>query len=196
MKLQEKFESLPDEDIDDVIGIAAELMQQDDDALDRAEMIAVGRDLDIPEEYLDRAYSELQKKRRDEARKQRRAEGRRRRLLILGGTGTVSFVFISVMWAMFTLNGLGRLHADVEAKRAQVSNVIERREAVAERWSSQPDSPDKMAALDGSENRIRVETKRYAESAAQYNARAERFPASFFLKFSSLPPSVPVEPKN
>jgi hypothetical protein len=194
MKIDEKFDSLRDEDIDDVVGIAAELMEADDESLSRSEMVAVGRDLDIPEEYLDRAYAELQQRRRAAQRAERREAGRRRRLLTLGGTGVAATVFIATMWGMFTVNGLSKLHARVEAQSAQVANVVERQKAVEERWADMPNTPDKMAALDGSENRIRVETKRYAEAASAYNARANRFPATLFLGFSSLPASVPEKP--
>lgn len=195
MKIKEKFDQIADEDIDDVVGIAAELMQEDDDALDRSEMIAVGRDLDIPEEYLDRAYSELKARRKAEARAQQREEGRRRRFVILGGTGVAGVVFVTVLWGMFTLSGLSKQHAKVELQQAAVERVVERKESVTERWGPRDDSPDKMAALDGADNRIAVETRRYSEAATAYNARAERFPASLFLSFSSLPKSVPVEPQ-
>lgn len=196
MKVDEKFERIDDEDIDDVIGIAAELMQQDDDALDRAQMVAVGRDLDIPEDYLDRAYAELERRRKVERRKRRREEGRKRRLLTLGGTGLAGVIAVLVFWGMFTLSGLSKQHAEVELRRSQVATVMERKKEVTQRWGPRPDSPDKMAALDGADNRIAVEARRYSEAATEYNARAQRFPATLFLSLSDLPGSVPVEPNR
>ena len=185
-------ERIANEDIDDVIGLAAEMMQEDDDTLALEDLRAVGAELDIPPEYLERAREELARRRAEAEAARAREAAARRKLLTYIGIGAVALVVIVVGWGWAAVSGLRTAYASVEAQRAQVANVLERQEAIREALADRPDSPDKDAELVGSENRVRVETQRYAGAAAAYNDRAGRFPASLFAPVVGLPAEVPV----
>lgn len=186
----ERFAKIPAEDIDDVIGRAARLMQEDEALLERAEVVAVGRDLDIPEEILDRAWTSLQEERALVLRETEQRRAARNKMAMVGAGVGGALVLLGVFW----LHGLSSTYAELEAARSQVQNVVNRQKAVQARWREEPSSPDKMAALDGADNRIRVESQRYAKAAAVYNAKASSFPYSLLLRFSSMPAKAPMLP--
>lgn len=181
-------------DVDDVVEIAARMMAAEEGLLSAEELHEIGRDLDIPEEYMERARKELEVKRKAAERKEReeRAERELRKKVLIGGSAAL--VLVLAIWTFGASSSLRGLHADVEAQRAQVENVRARKVTVTEMYRGRGPSPDRDAELIGAENRIRVESKRYAELAAKYNARAQSFPGSLATALTSLPSSVPANP--
>jgi hypothetical protein len=82
--------------------------------------------------------------------------------------------------------------ADVEAKRSQVVNVLERQAATERQWRDAPATPGRDAELSGAENRVRIERKRYDEAAARYNGASGGSFASSWARRAGLPPRVPM----
>ena len=174
------------EDLDDVIELAARMMQEEEGALTDEEVKEVALELDIPEAYIDRARAQLERvKAEKEAETKRLAAAKKRKIII--GSAVVVF---AVAVVGVNNSSVGSLHARVAAQEAQVDNVTERQREVTQMLQSRPNSPDKDAELLGAQNRVRVETKRYNEVAAKYNARTEGAFTTFTLLFSSLPSSV------
>lgn len=176
------------EDVDDIIGVAAEMSDLDSDRLSVEDLSAIAKDLEIPERYVVPAVAELARRRQamliEEAR-------RKKRTLILVWGGVTLVVFLLV-WA-FTGNGkLGSLLVQAEAKRAQVVNVVERQAATAATWGNAPQSPERQAELSGAENRVRIERRHYDEAAALYNAAASSFPGSLWASIFGRPDRLPL----
>ncbi len=181
------------EDIDDLIGVAVEIKEKDEESLSVEDIEEVALELDIEPEYVEQARTELQRRREEQAQreaKEKRKAAARKKWMIGGGVGVTAIFGI---WSVATLSSLGSLHSEVEARRAQVQNVRERKRAIAEQLEGRPDSVDKDAELVGSENRIRVEAQRYAEAAARYNEAARSFPAPLVRPLSGLPAEVPLK---
>lgn len=180
------------DDIDDLIGVAVEIKEKDEQSLTIEDMEEVALELDIEPEYVEQARAELQRRREEQEKKaarEERARATRKKWAVIGGVGVVAVFGI---WSAATLSTLGSLHSEVEATRAQVQNVRERKKAVVDQLKGRPASADRDAELVGAENRIRVETKRYSEAAARYNEAATSFPAPIVRPISGLPSEVPL----
>jgi hypothetical protein len=182
------------EDVDDVIGIAAEMMREDEGRLDEQELDAVGRELDIPPEYLDRARVELARRRVAEVRLEEQTQARRKRVGMIAALVVALSTILAVTSYSSTASALRERHGDVQARAAQVDNVRARKLAVEQQLADRPASPDKDAELVGAENRIRVETKRYVEAATAYNEAAAGWFASWSASVAGLPAQVPLTP--
>ncbi len=185
-------EGIPFEDVDDVIGLADELERKHADRLPLADLYAVGEDLGVSAQAIDRARGELIRRREEAARAQAAKDERRRRRLTRVGMAAGALVAVVVLVGLVSTAGLRDLHAQVEAQRARVQSVIERRAAIGRLFEGQPDSTDKTAELVGAENRVRVETSRYQEAAAAYNAVAGQNRAWLGVRLRGLPSEVPL----
>ncbi len=183
-----------DEDLDDVIEIASRMMMDEEESLSLDELREVGRDLDIPEEYLDRARKELEVQRAEERKAERRAleEKKSGRLIVASVAALLTALLLG--WIGFAHSALSTLHAELETARAQVENVRERQADIEKLYEERAASPDRDAELIGAQNRVRVETKRYSELAAKYNARAAGLAGGVATALTSLPGEVPVSP--
>lgn len=182
-------------DVDDVVEIATRMMQEEEGQLSLAELQEVGEELDIPPEYIARAREELARQ-REVAQREAAAEAESKRKL----RTTLTYVGLAVaavviVWGAIAASQLSDLHAAVEAQAAQVENVVARRATVAAHYADRPDGPDKDAEIVGAENRIRVESKRYADAATAYNAAARKFPAALVRPLTGLPAEVPTLPE-
>ena len=180
------------DDVDDVIGVAAELRQQDEARLTVDELEEVAVELGIEERYVERAIETLKTRRAEEKRRTEQARlARTRRLrygLILGGT-------VLVVLGVASYAGQASLRgqlSEVQRTRAQVRNVTERQQAVQQRHRDSSPSPDRDAELAGAENRVRIERARYDKAAATYNASAGGPFASLYAPLFGLPTSVPL----
>lgn len=182
------------DDVDDVIGLATEMMHADRDALTAADLQAVGAELDVPPEYVERARAELERRRALSRREKDAEVARRRRTLRGAAFAGGALVVVLALWSSVALSSLRTRHAAVMAQAAQVENVRARRESVDRLLEGRPASPDVDAERIGAENRIRVETQRYAEAAAAYNAAASSFPASWVGPLAGLPAQLPLVP--
>lgn len=182
------------DDVDDVIGLATEMMMAEQDELSREDLNAVGRELDVPPEYIERAREELARRAAERTRAEREAVERRRKLLRRTIAAVAAAALTLAVWSWSAVSGVRERHAAVQSTAGQVENVRARRAQVTQLLAGRPASVDKDAELIGAENRVRVETQRYTLAAAAYNDAAARFPASLVLPLTGLPRAVPLVP--
>jgi len=171
------------QDVDDVIGIAAEMQNLDQDRLSVEDLEAVAKDIEIPTEYVRPAIEELRRRRAEAlaaAAKKKRA--RRLALIIAGGV-----LLVLVLIAIIGQRGLASALADVDAARAQVKNVQQHRERVRATWLSAPESGERTASLSGADTRVSIETRRYDEAVRAYNESARGFPGGLWAALFGMP---------
>lgn len=193
MKLKTATETRVDhEDVDDVIGIAAQMKEAEADQLSVEDLQGVAAELDIEPEYVERAVKTLEE-RRAKAEAEVREVTRKKRL-VLGGAVAVASLLLVVFCAtaLSASATLGELHGAVAQKHAQVANVIERQQSVESKLKGLPMTPDREAEIIGSENRVRVEKKRYDEAATAYNTFAVTWRGKLGATLSSTPDHVPL----
>lgn len=176
------------EDVDDIIGIAAEMQDLESDRLSIDDLREVASDLEISERHLEPAITELRRRRK--ALLEREAARKRRRNYILYGVFAV--VAVLLVWALISSGNLGSLHNEAKRARAQVVNVTERQAATVLQWRDLPNSPERSAELSGAENRVRIERQRYDEAAAAYNSAASSFPNRLWRGLFGHPASLPL----
>ena len=185
------------EDVDDLIHTATRLMQKDaaPETLTTEDVKRIGQELDIPAEYIDRALEVLEQRRRDQ--EQARLEAERARLvrrerLRKGAMVAVGVAVVLGLSGLFVRNSLNTTLQEVTRQRAQVRNVVERREREQGRYATATPGPERDAQLSGAENRVGVEQRRYDLLATGYNASASSFPQVWVVRLSGLPGSVPL----
>lgn len=176
------------EDVDDIIGIAAEMSDLDKERLGVDDLRDVARQLDIPDRYVTPAIAELARRR--ETLRREEARRRQRRALVLWVS--VAVVAVLLLWVFVAQGRLGDLASEAARRRSQVVNVQERQQATERQWASQPPSPERSAELSGAENRVRIERMRYDEAVAAYNAAANGFPNSLFAGLFGHPDQLPL----
>lgn len=176
------------EDVDDIIDVAARAMDESREYLSIEELQSVAADLDISAEYVEPAIAEVRRRRQTMLAAERAAHKRRRTIVIV----VASIIGVFALWVFIVAQGLASKHAWVLKQRSQVTNVLERQVATENRWRGKPDSADRIAELSGSENRVRVERKRYDDAAAVYNASAGGFPGSLAASLTGRPEAVPM----
>jgi hypothetical protein len=191
-RIEPEPDGTPVDDVDDVIGIAAEMMREEEGRLDQADLHAVGEELDIPPEYIERARVELRRRREQQSKDLAERTATRKKLALgaMATTGVVALV-TGLLYAS-TAADLRERYADVQSRAAQVENVRARKAAIVQQLAGRPPSPDKDAELVGAENRIRVESKRYAEAATSYNQASGGWFAGWAASVAGLPEHVPV----
>ncbi|MCC6619974.1 MAG: hypothetical protein IT385_01885 [Deltaproteobacteria bacterium] len=171
------------QDVDDVIGIAAEMQNLDQDRLSVEDLEAVAKDIEIPTQYVRPAIEELRRRRAEKlAAEQKKKKTRRLTMLIAGGV-----LLLLVLYLVIAQRGLASKEAEVDAARAQVKNVIAYRERVRATWLSAPDSPERTAALAGADTRVSRETLRYDDAVRAYNAGANGFPGGLVATLFGMP---------
>ena len=169
------------EDVDDVIGVAAELAQVEEDQISVAEVEDVARQLDIPDHHVRPAVEEL-KRQRTEARQASRVK----RVM------TAVVVVLPMLWGLTLRASLSKRNAHVIQANSQWRNVVERQVAVRARYDKAPASPERDAELDGAENRVRIERRRYDDAATDYNIAAKGLMAKVVLSLTDLPARSPL----
>lgn len=160
------------DDVDDAIGIAAERVNAAEDSVSIAELVDIGEQVGLPASAVVDAAARL------EAHKDaiREREARRNRILLAAVAGVTLSLVVTFAIALAGRSSLVEQRAEVDAKRAQVVNVVQRRDDLLARLEgvTLPDE-DRWAEVAGSENRIAVEKRRYDEAAVEYNRRAATF---------------------
>ena len=81
---------------------------------------------------------------------------------------------------------------EVDKSKAQLSNVMERQDAVRKRLANAKASRSKDAELAGAENRVRIQRKRYDEGASEYNRMAKGLLNGIWCTVFRLPSAVPL----
>ncbi len=187
------------DDVDDVIGLAAELKQQASDRLTSSDLEDIGRELDIEPIYVRKAVEALlarqaqQEKDADErAKAAARTTALRKRRLMQVAIALGSLFFVLFVGIYSKQSSLSDAKAQVDQKAAQVDNVMERQATVKARYQGASPGPERDAMLDGAENRVRIERKRYDEAAAAYNAEAGGVLAGLAAGLFGLPERVPL----
>lgn len=179
------------EDVDDIIGIAAEQQDVERDRLSVEELESVARDLAIPERFVRPAIDELRRRRAATlAAAAKRA--RARRVAVYGVISALVVLALVVFVGSASLDGE---HRDALRQRAQVVSVLERQRAVmatvAPPAGVQP-TDAQLAEVTGSENRVRVERARYDALATEYNASASGLLGGIWRAVRGLPEALPL----
>lgn len=185
---------ISDDEVDDIIGIASDIAEEDRQRqaqLDVGDVVQIGEELGLDGHHVEQAVDEL----RD--RQQRDAEDNARRRKQIKKYLTVTAVAVGVVFALLLLMGLmGRsslreLSAEVDKKRAQLQNVVERQQKVDARYANMPSTPEHDAEIDGALNRVSIERRRYDEAATRYNTEAGSLTGSLAATFFGMPETVP-----
>lgn len=186
------------DDVDDIIGLAAELRQRDEGRLDLSDLREVAEEVGIEARYVEPALDALRARRAAEARAAEERGERRRR--VARGAGIALGVLAALAMALIVrvaaqAGTLEDAFTVVERTRAQWTNVVERQAAVRRRFVDVPADADRQAerdaALAGAENRVRIERRRYDEAAAAYNGEARGRIGGWAAGWAGLPGAVP-----
>ena len=180
------------EDVDDVIGVAARMKDADQDRLTVEEVEEVALELDIEPEYVGRAVEALEARRAEQERREEAERAGRRLRRGVAVAAAVALVVGLLGASLLGQSGLSERQSVADQKRAQVVNVIERRRQVQATLKGQPMTPDREAERIGSENRVRVEQRRYDEAAARYNAYASSIPGMLACALFGRPSQLPL----
>lgn len=186
------------EDVDDVIGLAAEMKNADEGQLSVEDVKSVAAEVGVPAPYVERALTELERR-----KAQRAAEGakhKRRAMIAAAALAVLGLGFAAA--AVTGANALRASLATAEQKRSQVENVTrrlasvveERRRLEARRHANADAQTEADTRIEaeylGAMNRVSIETRRYDVAASEYNARAASFPGSLWAKMFGLPGSL------
>ncbi|NBD13891.1 MULTISPECIES: LemA family protein [Corallococcus] len=185
------------DDVNELIATATRLMQKDaaPDTLTPDDVRRIGEELDIPARYVDQALEALAKRREAQAREalaRERLSRQRRARLRKGAWVGAAVVGLMAVSGLVVRNGLTSTLSDVARQRAQVRNVVDRRESLRARLGLLTPGLERDAELSGADNRVAVEQRRYDERAAGYNASAASFPTNWVVRLSGLPPVLPL----
>lgn len=175
------------EDVDDIIGVAAELQAVDAERLSVEELGEVARDLDIPEQYVGPAVDEL-RRRRAAALVTAAARGRRRLLWIWGALGVVALLGI---FSIVDCGAVSDAHHAVLQQRAQVVNVVDRQRTTRATFDA-ASGEQAAAELAGAENRVRIARRDYDAAATAYNQRVDGFPGALWASLRGWPDHAPL----
>ncbi len=184
--------SIPIDDVDDIIGIASELAEQDDQSLTLEEVEEVAEELDVPEEFVEEAVAELKSRREADAAREKAQREKARRVkkqILIAATLAVA---ASLVLAITGQSGLKAKLSLVEQAQSQLENVTARQVTVIDQWGDRADSNERDAELSGAENRVRIEQRRYDEAAAEYNASAGSVLGRLWSGLFGLPSQVPL----
>ncbi len=117
---QEKYK---DKEVETILEKAAKLQQEADaekQNVSRSDLEAGAEEVGISQEFIDKAIQELQTEREQNIR-------RKKKVWLAIGIPAVILAFIIIIMAISTHNTLNNQMSMVEAKRAQLENVLQRR---------------------------------------------------------------------
>ena len=188
-------EIIEDEDVDDVIAIASELAekeQQADTRLDRGDVVEIGDELGIDAEHVEEAFEVLHD--REEAAEEQSRN--RAKIAIIAGSAVAALAMLALILAFVGRSGVRSAKSDVDKAKAQVRNVLDRQANVEERMAGAEHNADRDADRDaelaGAENRVSIEKRRYDEAASKYNDEAGSFPGSWGATVFGMSKHVPL----
>ena len=184
-------ETIDSEDVDDVIGIASDIAERERQAADKiavGDVVDIGEQLGLEAEHVEEAIDELQD--REEAARARALQ--RARTLKLAGIVAGAIAVLAIVLAFVGRGSVRSAKAEVDKRRAQVRNVVDRQDSVRARLAGQPLNADREAELSGADNRVSIEKRRYDEAATEYNETAGSFPGSWGASLFGLEARVPL----
>jgi hypothetical protein len=179
---------------DRVLDKAADLMVQAEGMghLSKADLKAGAAEVGIDPRYVEAALEAVQRDERDE----KRAEARKKKRMVLAAVIVGTLCVLTIVVGRFSL---GSKLAEVDKRRAQLDNVVDRKKALVPQLEKLAKASgdktllvrltDEMA---GAENRISVERKRYNEAAVEYNKAASTPPIGWLRPLTGMPSEVEV----
>lgn len=114
---------------------------------------------------------------------------RRRRAVHWASAAAAVFL---LAFGVVTFRDLAPAHAEVQRAAAQLRNVRDRRADVQRRLAEMSDMQLREAAIEGADNRVRVERSRYDGAAAAYNAVARSPWARLIALLGGMPARAPL----
>ena len=183
--------TVDDEDVDDIIGIATEIAEEDRKKvarLDVGDVVQIGEELGLEGKHVEQAVGEF----RQREQRDIEAKARRKKRLIIAGAAVGAVFVLLLLLGLSGRSTLRSLKADVDERKAQVLNVMERRQEVQVRYQGAPATPERDAELAGATNRVAIERRRYDKAATAYNDAAGSLTGSLGRMFFGLPASVPL----
>ena len=158
------------DDLDDIIGIAERLQEEDTDKMSFEEIAAVAKELDISVEYLQKAIDELKKKRLLEEQESKKQTELEKTHKTMRTKGTVFFIVVGLVSGFYSYGSLTAKVAEVELHHSNVAGALERQKNTEKRYKEASRTAAVDAELDGAENRVRIAQQRYDRAASQYNS--------------------------
>ena len=184
-------ETVDQDDVDDVIGIASEIAEAQNEqavGLRRSDVVEIGAELGLEAGHVEQAIDVLQE--REEAAEQRSRV--RAKIAIIAGASVAAIAMIALILAFVGRSGVRSARADVDKARAQVRNVMDRQANVEQRLTGAELDSERDAELAGAENRVAIEKRRYDDAATRYNEKAGSFPGSWGATMFGLPKRAPL----
>lgn len=114
---------IPEEIAPEVLELASRYYANHTQSYSVSELVAAGKEADIPAEFIEQAIQDVQAKHKKQQEEQKRLVHLRQRLL-LAGAGIVAALTI---WYGWTYNSLQSSNTKVDAAWAQVENQLQRR---------------------------------------------------------------------
>ena len=112
--------TIPVHELDDLIGIAERLQEEEPEKLSLAEVQAIAEELDISPDYLQQAIQVLQQQKRDaeiEKQQQKQAKKRYKKIFLYSVVAIVLLLCISLFFSHSTLRSL---YSEVELHTSHV----------------------------------------------------------------------------
>jgi flagellar basal body-associated protein FliL len=190
-----KERNLTSAEADKVLDKAADLMVAAEGMghLSKADLKAGAAEVGIDPRYIDEAMEAV---RRDEAAEKRDAARTKKRVTLAIVVAVTLFVLTGVVARL----SLGSKMAEVDKRRAQLENVLERRGSLLPqlaqlRQRNDPNDKDVamklMDEITGATNRVATEKRRYNEAVVDYEKAASTPPVSWLRPLTGLPAKVP-----
>ncbi|PMB53921.1 hypothetical protein CEN39_01830 [Fischerella thermalis CCMEE 5201] len=114
---------IPEEIAPEVLELASRYYANHTQSYSASELVAAGKEVDIPAEFIQQAIQDVQAKHKQQQEEQKRLAHLRQRLLIVGA----GIVAALTVWCGWTYNSLQSSSTRVEAAWAQVENQLQRR---------------------------------------------------------------------
>ncbi len=114
---------IPEDIAPEVLELASRYYANHTQSYSASELVAAGKEVDIPAEFIQQAIRDVQARREQQLQQQRRLKRLRQRLLMIGAGIVAALAF----WSALTYNSLQNSSARVEAAWAQVENQLQRR---------------------------------------------------------------------
>ncbi|MFQ4142629.1 LemA family protein [Chlorogloeopsis sp. ULAP02] len=114
---------IPEEIAPEVLELASRYYANHTQSYSPSELVAAGKEVDIPAEFIEQAIRDVQARHRQQQEKQQRLAHLRQRLLIIGA----GIVTTLAVWIGWTYNSIQSSSSRVEAAWAQVENQLQRR---------------------------------------------------------------------
>ncbi len=115
--------TIPEEIAPEVLELASRYYGQQIQSYSPSDLVAAGKEVDIPAEFVEQAIRDVQKQHQAKAQRQQQAQKQRQILLKIAA----GMVVVVTIWSIWTYNSLTSSNSKVEAAWAQVENQLQRR---------------------------------------------------------------------